>query len=99
MGKNKEGDMRKLIPLVLIVMLFSCSKNGDYIQKPTCYRYLELSDKYDGELIYIRTDTIFPNGIYNNVVCNEDTLKLINFKGKMEGCGSGWQQIRYLLIK
>jgi hypothetical protein len=92
--------MRYLILLLgVIVMLFSCSKNGEYIQKPTCYRYLELSDKYNGELIYLRTDTLWPQGRYNNVACGDDTLKLMKIF-PLEGCDNGgFQRMRYLLIR
>jgi len=91
--------MRYLVLFGIIVMLFSCSKNGEYIQRPTCYRYLELSDKYNGELIYLRTDTIYPQGVYNNVACGDDTMKLMQ-SFPLEGCeNGGFQQMRYLLIK
>ena len=74
----------------------SCTK--EYIETPSCYRYLELSDKYDGEMVYVHTDTLWPNGRYNNVVCGADVDRLQSFVGKPEGCTGGWQMVRYEIL-
>jgi len=88
--------MKKLIPLLLIVI--SCSKNGEYIQKPTCYRYMQITERWDGEMIPLKPDTSFPGGELSSVLCNNDTLIAYRTFPK-EGCAGGWQQIRYILIR
>ncbi len=97
--RERRALIRALFMLAVLVYLLaitmtSCTK-GDYIQKPTCFRYLELSDKWDGEMIYMRTDTIWANDPHSQIACNDDTA--IFYKTfPLTGCATGWQQFRYI---
>lgn len=82
--------------LIIIFFLYSCTKYE--VPRPTCFRYYELDSLYTGEWIYIRTDTIFPSGQYNSIVCGEDTMKLKRID--TTGCiANGWEVTCYKLIR
>lgn len=86
--------MKSLV--ILSILFFSCTK--EYIENPTCRRYLELSDKYDGEMHFLRTDTLWPNGRIANEVCDSDLLRLKNYVPFVEGCTTGgYQEFRYVI--
>lgn len=83
--------------LACVAHLFSCSKS-DYIEHPTCRRYIEVSDKFDGDMNYIRTDTLWPNGRIANEVCNADLDSMRAYVPNVEGCPTGgYQEFRYLI--
>ena len=86
--------------ILLLILFASCVKTKEYIQKPTCYHFLVLSDKYDGEMIYLRTDTLNTqweqtSGTLTNYVCNDDTAMFYKVN-PLVGCESGWQRFRYI---
>jgi hypothetical protein len=84
--------------ILFTVLLFSCGCTKQYSENPTCRRYLELIDKFDGEMIYLRTDTLYPNGRISNYACDSELMKLINYQPKIEGCENGWQKVYYKII-
>ncbi len=101
-AKIAERYTLKVVLLILgilggLLLILSSCKKSDYVQKPTCFRYLELSDKWDGEMIYMRTDTIWPNNRLSQIACNDDTA--IFYKTfPLTGCAGGWQQFRYIKL-
>jgi hypothetical protein len=92
---------RIFIILSASTWLLACTKDKQYIQKPTCYPFLFLSDKMDGELRYIRTDTLHTqwpqtSGTLTNYLCDDDTA-LFHAKLDTVGCiGGGYQTFRYI---
>jgi hypothetical protein len=93
--------MKKITYFFLIVILLaSCTK--EYIEKPTCFYYMELSDKFTGDLKPIRVDTIWTSGVPGvlNYACGTDIDKMeqTNKNPYLEGCESGWQIIHYKIF-
>ncbi len=86
-----------IILLILVIILLNSCTKGDYIKKPTCFRYLELSDKWDAELNYQKTDTIWPNNRLSQIVCDDDT-SIFYTSFPLTGCITGWQQFRYIKL-
>jgi hypothetical protein len=77
--------------------MFSCCTK-QYIEHPTCQRFVEVSDKYDFKMHYIRTDTLFPMGRIANVICGDSVNILRNYKSPITGCQNiGYQQFRYIV--
>jgi hypothetical protein len=89
--------VKPVLIILLVLALASCTK--EYIEQPTCYRYLELSDKYDGEMVYLKTDTLWPGGRQSTYACDDELKKIENYKPHAEGCEQGYQVIRYEIIK
>jgi len=94
--KNIIIVILSLAAIITFFCLTSCTKQ--YSENPTCRRYLELIDKFDGEMIYLRTDTLYPNGINSNYACDSELLKLINYVPRIEGCENGWQKVYCKII-
>lgn len=83
----------------MLLCATSCTKS--YEQKPTCFKYLELSDKFNSEIVYDHTDTLWPSGIKGlpAYVCGDDIAKLESFVGDTTGCTTGgYQSFRYVII-
>jgi hypothetical protein len=86
------------ITAFVLIMFSSCTK--EYVQNPTCFRYIELSDKYNSEMIFIKTDTLYPSGKLETYACGEDVEKIQNYVPRMQGCETGGYQVfRYVIIK
>jgi hypothetical protein len=92
MMKNLITCLVLIGAIILLLCATSCSKEP--IQ-PTCFRYLEMVDHYDGQRNYQYTDTLWPNGRYNNVVCGADVDKMRLHVDAFEGCVQGWFVVRY----
>jgi hypothetical protein len=85
--------------ILFTVLLFSCGCTKEYIEKPSCFKYAMLSDKFSGELIYEHTDTIWSSGIHGtfSYCCDKDTM-MFNQKPDTIGCENGYQCFRYVKI-
>lgn len=91
--------MKLILAIIAALILISCTK--EYIEHPSCYRYLELSYKWTGDMIPIQghfPDTIYSASRYNNIVCGNDTLRLIS-DAKPTGCPTGYKQTIYVILK
>jgi len=92
--------MKKILYLLIPLFLASCSK--EYVQHPTCFFYMETSDKFTGEMVPIRTDTIWTSGVPGrlNYACDEEVTKLeeANRNAIPVGCESGFQIIHYKIF-
>lgn len=90
----------KQILFVMILALFSCTKQ--YIENPTCFKFMELSDKFTGEMVPIRVDTLWTSGVPGvlSYACGADVNKLeqANRDAHPEGCESGFQIIHYKIF-
>jgi hypothetical protein len=98
--------MKNLIILVVIgailftVLLFTCSCTKQYEQKPTCFRYMELHKRFDGELRYVATDTVYPSGKLASIACGDDIARLQNYVDSTHGCiGGGFDSVYYKIIR
>jgi len=87
----------KLFLIICTLALAACTK--EYVQRPTCYRYLEIVKRWDGEMRPLTPDTLYPSSRQASIVCDDDTTRLLNFQGKFEGCSGGWQQVTYKLVR
>jgi len=87
-----------IIIMCWLMSMCSCSKDNEYIQNPICKRVYELSDKYKLDSSYIKTDTLWPWGKYNNVFCNSDTLQFVNLTVSMKVCTTETLEIRRYVI-
>jgi hypothetical protein len=89
-----------LLCVTVIVSLLSCNKN-DYIESPTCYKYIELSEKFDSELKYTHTDTLWPSGIHGvlSYACDNELQKLLKYVPDTVGClTGGYESIHYKFL-
>lgn len=97
--KKKDYTIELLLFCLLLAVLGSCTKSTEYIQRPTCYRYIEIVKHWDGEMSPMKTDTIYPSGKYATILCNDDTL-MENEQLPRVGCPSlGYWQVSYALIR
>lgn len=83
--------------ILLLLILAGCSKTK-FAPAPTCKRVYELCDRYTRDTVFIRTDTIWPWGRYNNWFCGKDTLQFINHITAGTICAdSTYQVTRYAM--
>ena len=61
----------KLLIIMLALSLASCSKNIGG-KEPSCRFYTLLSDKYTGDSIYLKTDTLWGKSGQYAYACNAD---------------------------
>ncbi len=89
--------MKILLIFITALILASCKK--EYIEHPTCRRYLELSDKFFPDSnTYTHTDTLWPQGRIANYACDSELLKLQTYVLHKEGClTGGYQMFRYVI--
>lgn len=93
--KNSFGCLAFVlfILLGLVILIFaSCTK--EYDQHPTCYKYIQLIDRFTGERDYIGTDTTYPGGKFEQV-CNDDTI-IFHLQPDTLGCIGGYFSYRYI---
>jgi hypothetical protein len=95
--------MMKKILIICSFALVGCTK--EYLEKPTCFRYLEVTDKWTSEVRPTsamkadRVDTLWPNGRVANVVCDGEVDRLQKIDLDTIGCNSGgWQSTRYVIF-
>lgn len=92
--------MKKILYLLIPLFLASCTK--EYIQKPTCFFYMMTSDKFTGEMIPIRTDTIWTSGTVGvfSYACDSmvDRLEEANRTATPVGCENGYQIFHYKIF-
>lgn len=87
---------------MLFTIIFSAAASSctqEFVPAPpTCQRVYELSDKYDSDTLFIKTDTLWPWGRYANVFCKSDTLIFSQFNDSLHGCEpQGYQRTRYVI--
>lgn len=88
-----------VLTAIIIWLLIHTSCTKETIQDPTCFRYREIVTYYTGEMIYIRTDTVYPGGRQSTYACGDDLKKLENYKPSLVGCEQGWQIVTYEILK
>ncbi len=72
----------------LLILLFFTACTKEYTSPvPQCQRVYYLSDKYTFDTVYLKTDTLWPWGRYNNVFCGKDTLIFSNYRDSFRVCG------------
>src|SRR5262245_6625784 len=88
-----------IVPIFICLIILSCTKV--YTEKPTCRKYLKVSDKYfPDSLTYVRTDTFYFNvERVATYACDSELRRLENYKPFKEGCETGgWQRFRYIIF-
>jgi len=86
-----------LAVMIIIALLISCTKEN--IKQPTCFRVLELCDEYNGSMNFLRTDTLWPWGINNNIFCGNELNIFKNYISKTEGCEeTGYVMFRFKIL-
>ena len=76
-----KNEIQKCVRLLLVLALTvatQCTKQQMRI--PTCQRVYVLQDHYRLDSVYLRSDSLWPWGRFNNVFCGRDTDQFITEK-------------------
>lgn len=88
----------RLLTIIAAMLLLSCSKSK-FIE-PSCRWYIMLSDKYNYDSVFIRTDTLFGRAGQYAYACGSNLDSIKAFKPIMFNvCANNMLETIYYVIK
>ena len=88
-----EQNKLKLL-IIAALVLVGCSKNINEVT-PTCEFYTLLSDKYTGDSVYLKTDTLWGRVGQYAYACNRDLDSMRANKVQWYWCAEFGECLRY----